>query len=72
MLFEKIRKAWKKRAAQHLIRNAGREDWCAFAKALCGSSHSCCGFPYECKSCFDTYFDPDEVINRAIKNKIKF
>jgi hypothetical protein len=66
MLFGNVRKAWKKRVARHLIKNAGEEDWRIFAKALCGSSNDCRGFPYECKSCFDSYFDPAKILQRAL------
>lgn len=67
MVFRKVREAWKKRARRHLIENAGKDDWCAFAKALCGSWDSCSGFPYNCKSCFDSYFNVNEVLQRVLE-----
>jgi hypothetical protein len=60
MVLGKIRKAWQKRARRRLIEKVGKEDWCIFVKALCGSSDSCGGFPYECKCCFDNYFTPNK------------
>ena len=67
MLFGKVRKAWKKRAVRHSIKNAGTKEWCAFAKALCGSSDVCQGFPYECKCCFDFYFNTVNVVQRVLE-----
>jgi hypothetical protein len=67
MLFGKVRDAWKKRARKHLVETVGKEDWCAFARALCGSTDNCRGFPYECKSCFDVYFNPVDVLQHALK-----
>jgi len=67
MLFGNVRKAWKKRVIRHLIKSVGEEDWCTFARALCSSSDICRGFPYECKSCFDAYFNPAEILQRALE-----
>ena len=67
MPFGKIRNAWKKRAIRHLIQNEGKTEWCVFAKALCNSWNSCRGFPYDCKSCFDSYFNPKDVIQQALE-----
>ena len=67
MVFGKIRNVWKKRVIHHLIKNAGKEDWCTFAKALCGSWENCRGFPYECKICFDLYFDFDEILQHVLE-----
>jgi hypothetical protein len=67
MVFEKIRAAWKKRAIHHLIKNAGKEDWCTFVKALCGSWERCRGFPYDCKCCFDGYFNTAEVLQHILE-----
>ena len=69
MFFGKIREAWKKRAMRHLIKNAGKEDWCAFAKALCGSWNSCREFPYECKCCFDRYFNVHQILQNALEQE---
>lgn len=67
MIFGKVREAWKKRARRHLIKNAGKEDWCTFAKALCGSSDNCPGFPYDCKCCFDRYFNTAKILQRVLE-----
>jgi hypothetical protein len=67
MIFSKVRENWKKRARRLLIKRAGKEDWCAFAKALCRSWDSCQGFPYDCKGCFDSYFNPKEILQRIIE-----
>ena len=67
MFLGKVRKAWKKRARRHLIKNAGKEDWCAFTKALCGSWEICHGFPYDCKCCFDSYFNVGEILQRVLE-----
>jgi hypothetical protein len=67
MLFDNVRNAWKKRAARELIKKAGLGDWCTFAKALCGSSDCCHGFPYLCKSCFDAYFSRIDVIQNCLE-----
>ncbi len=67
MVFGKVKKAWKKRARRNLIKNVGKGDWCAFAKALCGSWDSCRGYPYDCKGCFDSYFKTNEVLQRVLK-----
>ncbi|MCW4016797.1 MAG: hypothetical protein NWF06_10540 [Candidatus Bathyarchaeota archaeon] len=63
----KVRNAWRRRARQYLIKNVGKEDWCIFAKALCSSSGSCRGFPYDCISCFDAYFNSRDVLQNALK-----
>ncbi|MGD2066957.1 MAG: hypothetical protein PVI43_07315 [Candidatus Bathyarchaeota archaeon] len=67
MLFGNVRKAWRKRAIRHLIKNAGEEEWRTFAKALCNSSDICRGFPIECKSCFDSYYNPAERLQRVLE-----
>ena len=67
MVFAKFREAWKKRVRRHLIEKAGKEDWSIFAKALCGSSNSCSGFPYACKCCFDYYFNGKEILQQVLK-----
>jgi hypothetical protein len=67
MLLDNVRKAWKKRAIRHLIKNAGEYEWRTFAKALCDSSNLCHGFPVECKSCFDSYYDHDEMLERVLE-----
>jgi len=68
MVFAKFREAWKKRVRRHLIKKAGKEDWCIFAKALCGSCNSCSGFPYDCKCCFDNYFNAKEIIQQVLEH----
>ncbi|TSA57051.1 hypothetical protein D4R42_02365 [bacterium] len=67
MVFAKFREAWKKRVRRHLIEKAGKEDWCIFAKALCGSYNSCIGFPYDCKCCFDYYFNGKEILQQVLE-----
>lgn len=67
-MFGNVRSAWKKRAIRQLIKDAGK-DWCTFARALCNSSDVCRGFPYECKACFDSYFNPTEVLQRALEQE---
>ena len=67
LFFANIRDSWKKRVRRHLINVAGKEDWCTFAKALCGSWESCHGFPYECKGCFDIYFDSKEILQHVLE-----
>ena len=67
MVFEKVRTAWKKRAIRQLIKNAGKEDWCTFVKALCGSWKTCHGFPYDCKCCFDGYFNTKEILQHILE-----
>lgn len=67
MVFSKVREAWKKRAIRNLIKNAGKNDWCTFVKALCNSSDSCRGFPYSCKCCFDNYFETDDILQRVLE-----
>ena len=62
MIFSKIIEAWKKRARRRLIKDAGSGDWCIFVKALCGSWENCHGYPYECKCCFDNFFNVDEIL----------
>jgi hypothetical protein len=69
MLFDNVRSAWKKRAIRHLIEAVGKEDWCTFVKALCNSSDICRGFPYECKACFDSYFNPTEILQHALEQE---
>ena len=69
MVFGKIRDAWKKRTREHLVKNAGEEEWCTFARALCGSADNCHGFPYQCKACFDTYYNPADVLECALKHE---
>ncbi|PVX27422.1 MAG: hypothetical protein CW716_02365 [Candidatus Bathyarchaeum sp.] len=68
MLFDKVQKAWKRRANRHLIQQAGKEDWCAFAKALCSSADKCQGFPYECKACFDKYYKSPERLKQFLEH----
>ena len=67
MVLGKIREAWKKRVRRHLIKNAGKEDWCVFVKALCMSWDHCRGFPYDCKCCFDTYFNVNEMLQHIFE-----
>jgi len=67
MLFDNVRRAWKKRAIKHLIESAGEEDWRTFAKALCDSTDSCRGFPIQCKACFDSYYNPAEMLQRVLE-----
>ena len=67
MVLGKIREAWKKRVRRQLIKNAGEKDWCAFAKALCMSWNRCPWFPYDCKSCFDTYFNVNEFLQHVLE-----
>ena len=64
MIFSKILDAWKKRVRRHLIKDAGFNDWCIFVKALCGSWESCHGYPYDCKCCFDNFFNVEEILNQ--------
>ena len=61
MLFGKVREAWKNRARRHLVYKAGKADWCIFAKALCGSWNICSGYPFDCKCCFDYYFNGKKI-----------
>ena len=67
MVLDKVREAWKKRAVRNLIKNAGKEDWCIFVKALCNSSESCHGFPYTCKFCFDNYFEQADFLQHLLE-----
>ena len=67
MVLDRVREAWKRRAIRNLIKNAGIEDWCIFVKALCNSAKSCHGFPYTCKSCFDNYFEPAEILQHILE-----
>ena len=67
MIFAKGMEVWKKRARRQLINKVGKEDWCIFAKALCGSSSSCSGFPYECKCCFDTFFKEKDILQKVLE-----
>ena len=67
MVLSKVREAWKRRARRSLIKNVGKKDWCVFAKALCNSSDNCRGFPYDCKCCFDSYFNTTEILQRIIE-----
>ena len=68
MVFAKFREAWQKRVRRHLINKAGKEDWCVFVKALCMSWDSCRGFPYDCKCCFDNYFNIKEIIQQVLEH----
>jgi len=67
MVYGKFREAWKRRVRRHLIKKAGKEDWCAFAKALCRSWDGCHGFPYDCKCCFDIYFNAQEILQQVLE-----
>jgi len=67
MVFAKVREVWKKRARRQLINKAGKEDWCIFSKALCGSANSCSGFPYECKCCFDNFFKGKNILQKVLE-----
>jgi len=70
MFLNKIKKAWQKRSRKHLIEKAGKNDWCIFAKALCNSSNTCKGFPYDCLCCFDSYFKATNKFLYSKKNAI--
>ncbi|MGW8289219.1 MAG: hypothetical protein ACWGNP_03000, partial [Candidatus Bathyarchaeia archaeon] len=65
--FPRTGKAWKKRAIRNLIKSAGEEEWRTFVKALCDSSDSCRGFPIDCKLCFDSYYNPVEMLQRVLE-----
>ena len=52
----------ERRVRQHLINKTGKKDWSVFAKALCRSWDCCCGFPYDCKCCFDYYFNVKKIL----------
>ena len=68
MIYDKFREAWKRRVRHHLIKNAGKEDWRVFVKALCMSWDSCREFPYDCKFCFDNYFNAKEIIQQVLED----
>ena len=68
MVFAKVRDVWKKRVRRHLINKAGKEDWCVFAKALCKSWNGCHGFPYDCKCCFDDYFNVKLIVQQVLEH----
>ena len=67
MIVKKIKEAWKKRARKHLVKKAGEKDWCIFTKALCGSWNNCSGFPYDCKKCFDNYFNGKQFLQQILE-----
>ena len=63
-----FKRVWRRRARKNLIKAVGEKDWCIFVKSLCSSWSSCSGFPFDCKCCFDGYFNPDEFLQHVLGN----
>ena len=69
MVLNRVREVWKKRYVQNLIKNAGKEDWCTFVRALCNSSKNCKEFPFTCMFCLQDYFKPDEILQCILEKE---